>query len=168
VARKKLLTTKQGRQYRDPWRSLVGRKHYIPTRTGPRKGVKLPTASPYPMPPAGWPGTEPEWAIYWAHLEMGLKPQQDFIYLADSPGTDSIQVDFLELAIPVAIQVQGEFWHYEFFRRPRARDIQERATLEQRGYTVVWIDEGDAKADPVFFTQEALRGRDHSKGAMGF
>jgi hypothetical protein len=108
VARKKLLTTKQGRQYRDPWRSLVGRKHYIPTRTGPRKGVKLPTASPYPMPPAGWPGTEPEWAIYWAHLEMGLKPQQDFIYLADSPGTDSIQVDFLELAIPVAIQVQGE------------------------------------------------------------
>lgn len=120
--------------------------------------------SPFPSPPPEWPGTLPEWAIYWAHLSLGLRDGYDFAYLQRDEMT-GIQVDFTEFTVPVAIQVQGLFWHYEFQRRAKPNDIRQRSALESMGYTVVWIDEDAAIRSPVYYLRAALQGRDYSQGA---
>lgn len=123
--------------------------------------------SPFPPPAPEWPGTLPEWAIYWAHTSLGLREGQDFAYLARDPQS-GIQVDFTEFTAAIAIQVQGLFWHYQFRERPRFRDLAQRSELTSLGYTVVWIDEDAAIRSPVYYLQAALRGRDLSIGGGGF
>src|SRR5262249_49332009 len=50
-------------------------------RTGRRSGLADPDKNqPFPDPPMSWLGTLPEWAIYWAHLSLGRKPDEDFQY----------------------------------------------------------------------------------------
>lgn len=142
---------------------LFGRKGYVATRTGPSRGVTRPGTQPYPNPPDSWPGTLPEWAIFWGHTSLGLREGVDFLYLAQAP-TSGIQVDFQELTVPVGIQVQGEFWHYQFRNRPGYRDQFQRGQLGAEGIDVIWIDEDDALANPAYYVQEALQGRDHSFG----
>lgn len=159
--------TKRRTRFREPLRDLFGKKLYVPIKTGPRRGVSDPSDNVVPEPGPYWPGTRPEWAIYWAHLTLDLLEGRDFIYRLSSYATDNIEVDFLELSPSVGIQVQGEFWHYEFRSRAKPRDIQQKARLEAQGMSVIWIDENAALTNPVFFLQEALRGRDHSQG-QGF
>ena len=161
-----IQSTKRRAKALDPFRVSVGKRFYAPIRTGPRRESRWPGESQFPDPPADWKGTLPEWAIYWAHTQLGLKPGVDFLYLLDSPLTGDIQVDFYEVASNTGIQVQGEFWHYEFARRAKPRDLAQRSELTSVGLTVIWIDEDDAIRSPLYYLREALAGRDHSAGGQ--
>lgn len=117
-------------------------------------------------PPPDWPGTRPEWAVWWALTVLGLEPDVDFQYRARLPELEARrygEVDFLIWHAGVAIEIQGEFWHYGVGRDRQAADALRRALVESAGLRLVAIDEGDALADPIYYTREALEGRDHSQ-----
>jgi hypothetical protein len=116
-------------------------------------------------------GTLPEWAIYWAHGQLRLREDEDFQYiprLGATTGNDKgAQVDFLELDINVAINIQGLFWHYGMGALKQFSDLEQRIRIEATGTTYIAIDEDHALADPVFYLREARLGRDYSLMANG-
>ena len=121
-------------------------------------------------PPQDWPGTRPEWAVYWALMVLGLEPGVDFDYRVRMPELEARrygEVDFLVWQAGVAIEVQGTFWHYGVGRDKQTSDALRRALVESAGLILVAIDEEDALADPLYYVREALQGRDHSQAREG-
>jgi very-short-patch-repair endonuclease len=170
-------STTRRRGTTDPTKTLRGREAYVPTRTGRRKGISgTPVLKVYPWPPPpDWTlahpvGTEPEWAIYWAHNQLGLFEGIDFTYQDGIFGHSTLaaSLDFLEYDPPLAIEVQGEFAHYKLGASKLVADLDRRLLLESLGFPVIFIDEPDAERDPVFYLTEALKGIDHSKGGSIF
>lgn len=140
---------------------------YQPFRTGRRRGsgVGQTKDQPFPDPPASWTGTLPEWAIYWAHIVLGRAPFQDFQYIYTVDG--SHYYDFYEFQERIALEINGLYWHYEFNRGRAAQDQILKVHTESLGITLIFIDEDDALANPVFYLREALAERDHSRAATG-
>jgi len=117
-------------------------------------------------PPSWWPGTRPEWAVYWALLILGLRPDVDFQYRARLPELERKrwgEVDFLLPDLQVAIEVQGEYFHYDQGVAQLVTDELKRAMVEGMGMILVWIDGEAVLADPLYYVREALSGRDHSR-----
>lgn len=139
----------------------------VQVRTGRRQGVAGPGKKPaFPPPPLTWEGTLPEWAVYWAHLALGLKDGEDFAYiykLEEAPKG----VDFFEFDLNMAIEIQGLYWHYGFGAAKQLNDLERKIRIESVGITVIFIDEDHALADPVYFLREARNGIDHSRAGKG-
>lgn len=163
-------TLRTGGTLKRAFRDLIGRSGYVPLRTG-RRGGTFEQVERFPNPPANWGGTLPEWAIYWAHLRLGLKENEDFEYLQRLRyvgGTiKGVQVDFLELDLPIAIDIQGVFFHYGFGQSKITADQETRSRVEAVGLTYIAIDEEDAINDPIFYLKEARLGKEHSRIARG-
>ena len=136
----------------------------FPVRTGRRPGITSGSPHPYPEPPEDFTVTRPEWAIYWAHGVLKLKPNEDFIYISHIAG---IQVDFEEIGLGIALNIQGLYWHYVFSGGKQKEDIVTRAQIESTGIILVNIDEDDALRDPLYYLRAALNGIDHSLQAQG-
>jgi len=126
-------------------------------------GQKKPSV---PNPPPTWKGTLPEWAIFWAHLQIGRKPDEDFVYLYKIEQAPN-GIDFFELDLNIGIEIQGLYWHYAFGAAAEVNDLERRSRIESVGIQLIMIDEDDALKDPVFYLQEALQGRDHSMASQG-
>ena len=132
-------------------------------------------SEPAGEPPLWWQlqhpsGTKPEWAVYWGLQKNGKLDGQDFIYQAHIPGTGNsrfINVDFLIPDNYIAIEVQGKFWHLGQGTRKIGSDVLRIESLAAQGVKVVFIDEPDALADPIYYVREALQGNDHSHVATG-
>jgi len=142
------------------------KKNFAPVVTGPRQGTRQDTRPPWLIPPATWTGTLPEWSIYWAHIQLGLKDGQDFqsqFQFSLAPNG----VDFFEFDIQLAIEVNGLYWHYGFGATKQDSDMERRIRIESFGIQVIAIDEDDAMRDPKFYLREARLGRDHSRQTMG-
>ncbi|MCC6629665.1 MAG: hypothetical protein IT340_19985 [Chloroflexi bacterium] len=129
-----------------------------------------------PMPAwwlARYPGgTEPEWAIWWALVRQGKQAEQDFFVHAGigAQGRGVLLNKTIDFVLPydrVAIEVQGLYWHY-LSTAKQATDARRYADLVGAGYSVVFIDEDDALARPIWAAREALAGRDHSKASRRF
>lgn len=117
-------------------------------------------------PPPDWPGTRPEWAVFWGLMQLGYEEGVDFFYLSYTMALgkgDFSQLDFFLPAYRIGIEIQGEFWHYRVGSEAVARDHIRRAQLVGYGIRLIFIDEEDALVDPVYFVREAIAGRDHSK-----
>jgi very-short-patch-repair endonuclease len=164
---------KYGTAFASAIRQLVGKRGYTPIRTGARRGITPSTREVPPMPdwfraenPAA---TEPEWAIYWGHLQLGLKPGVDFIYQYPVDaliGAGKSQVDFYEPDLALVIEVQGIFYHFGL-EGAQFQDHERRDRLEALGYQVIFIDEHDALDDPTFYVRAARVGREFSAFARG-
>jgi len=156
-----------GRQRRSPnqaLRNLAARKYGFPIQTGVRPGTVV-QANPVPDPPPDWPGTRPEYSIYWAHGELDLTEGRDFIFLAQTRLLNdpaSIQVDFLELASLIAIQVDGLFWHTGLGGFKIESDAETDNRLIASGYVPMHINEHNANEDPVWYLREALAYRSYA------
>lgn len=152
-------------------RKLYGRQGRFSARTGARAGTRIPKEQLYPDPPDSWRGTLPEWACFSAHLSLGLRENEDFEYvprLGNVLGNvKGVQVDFMELDVNVAIDIQGIFWHYGLSSLKQFADHVTREHVEGVGITYVAIDEDDILRSPIYYLQEARRGRDHSRAARG-
>ncbi len=125
------------------------------------------TDAPGPVPP-GLIATEPEWAIYWALLRLGYKPGVDFDFQSSQLGgrleRGGMVLDFIITEpLGLAINVEGEYWHYGHGSDKRAKDRAQRIQAASLGLFVVYVDERDARANPIYYTREALAGIDHSR-----
>jgi hypothetical protein len=120
----------------------------------------------YPAMPLWWPGTEPEWAIYWAHEPLGRGPegvQWGYqVPLGGGYNLAGMVPDFLEFEERVAINVQGEYWHYRKGYSILSNDMMQRIIMRRFDYTLIVIDEADAVRDPIYFLSEAIAKVDHS------
>lgn len=146
-------------------RQTFGRKGYVPSRTGIRAGTKI-DDQPFPDPPDTWMGTLPEWAIYWAHISLGLKPHQDFEY---QYFFDNMDLDFFDFDLQIGIEVQGLYWHYEFGGHDKIlQDVDRKIRVAALGVLLVFIDEDMALSNPRYYLEQARNGIDHSRSERGF
>jgi len=148
-------------------RRLFGRKGYFPAKRGPSRAT-YPFAQRPSQAPAGF--TLPEWNVFLAHETLKLKEHQDFDrqWWVGAIGQQAARVDFMEHDVQVAIEIQGLFYHYIGFDGMQVQnDMQRKINLEGHGLTVVFIDEDDANADPVYYLAEARAGQDHSRVGRG-
>jgi len=103
--------------------------------------------------PYTWTGSKAEWAIHEALRELGLKPDEDFIYQAPQFGGrlqyGGASLDFLLPDRNLAINIKTD------------TSVFTDAIMEGWGIKVVNIKEEDALSDPLFYTKEALEGREY-------
>ena len=66
-------------------------------------------------------------------------------------------------SLMTAINVQSIHWHYAD-PVARRRDALTKAMVEGMGLKLIYIDEEDALANAPYYTKEALKGIDHSRG----
>src|SRR5690606_5291091 len=106
--------------------------------------IDLSEREPAGDPPQWWPGTRPEWAVYWGLLQNGRDPQKgDFIYRAMMPSVGSSYystTDFLLNREKIAIEIQGEYWHYAQGPEKLYHDRQRMVLFESMGWTTIFID----------------------------
>ena len=121
-------------------------------------------AEKFPDPPSNWPGSNPEWLVYHALIRLGMKDQ--FTYQsAKMGGRLSKGGAVIDFEIPdrnMALNVTSRYYHYATSPLRMADELQ-RAALEGRGITVIYLDEVDLERDAMYYVREALSGRDHSK-----
>ena len=124
------------------------------------------------MPPS-WEGSKPEWITYVVLQQMGKVPDTDFMYQSPLMGgrldKGGAIVDFLFRNPPdLAINVQGNYYHYGMGVETKTRDILARIQLATQGIILIFIDEDHLEDNPIYYIREALRYRDHSRlGGMG-
>jgi hypothetical protein len=135
----------------------------LPTQATLGKWEKLGEGQSFPNPPEDWTGTLPEWAINWALTRLGCV----FYFQTALGGGRGIiggfVADFYVIEpVELFIQVQGMHWHYELGTSKMQQDALQKALIESDGKTVIYIDEDDALKAPIYYTQQALLGIDHS------
>jgi len=119
-----------------------------------------------PPKPASLRASKPEWYIYWALEQIGLKAGEDFVFQVPFGGgrleMGGAVLDFYIPDIPLVISVQSDYYHY-LRMEDKMQDDFIRIALETSGTQVVYIDEEDALREPMFYAREALNGIDHSR-----
>lgn len=164
-ARRPKLSRIPGVKAPDLWNLVEGYATGYPVRELRRSERREPAGDP----PAWWPGSRPEWAVFWALSVLGLRIGVDFEYRRRMPELESRrwgEVDFLVWSAGVAIEVQGEFAHYGLGSDKLYQDELKRALVESAGFLLVAVDEPDVLRDPLFYVKEALGGRDHSRARV--
>tara|TARA_R100001129_G_scaffold174472_1_gene146787 strand:- start:314 stop:709 length:396 start_codon:yes stop_codon:yes gene_type:complete len=122
--------------------------------------------------PQGWQGSLPEYIAYTTFQSFGLEPGQDFTYQSKLMGgrlsKGGLILDF-EFTNPpdLAVNIQGEYYHYEFGVEVKGSDVMARQLVAGNGITLIFIDESDILTDAEYYCREALRYRDHSRMAGG-
>jgi hypothetical protein len=120
-----------------------------------------------PPPSDGWPGSRPEWKIWWAHERLGLQHGVHFRYQHPAYGgrlvIGGMVIDFVEIRSPIALSVLGRYWHRERGSARQIKDIAQRFLLAQSGRRLIFLDEEDCLKRPLYILKEALRGIDHSR-----
>lgn len=142
--------------------------------TFPRPTAGLPQevqpdrSQPWRNPPADWQGSLPEWAIYWAHsVAVPLRGPEGGVWRYQFPLFGSFMPagfvpDFSEYDLHVTIDVNEE-------DADRNTEVYRALILSsfRPPITHVIIDEEDALSNPVYYLNEALAGRSHSRyGAL--
>ena len=118
--------------------------------------------------PADFPGSLPEYICLITLAEFGKKEGLDFFFQSQFSGgrleKGGLVVDFIFVEPPdLAINIQGEYFHYLQGQGTIARDKLARAQLAAEGVTLIFIDAEDIQRNRKFYVREALQFRDHSK-----
>ncbi len=147
----------------DLWSLTAGAVKGYPLREL-RKQAK---AATIPDPPPDWPGTKPEWIVFFVLLALGYRYGIDFLYRERLPDLFSRrmgEVDFFFPALGLAFEVQGLYYHYERGTEQLQADALKRAIVESEGLQLIVLDEDDLlTGDPFWLVQEALQGREQSR-----
>ena len=131
------------------------------------------TTQQIPEMPSTWEGSGPEWITYVVLQQLGKIPDEDFTYQSPLMGgrldKGGSVVDFMFKDPPdLAINVQGNYYHYGMGTETATRDILARVQLASIGVILIFIDEDRLEDDPFYYVREALRYRDHSRlGSRG-
>ena len=133
----------------------------------PAENITGPPPQPQTGPFAPGIATKPEWYVHWALERLGKRNGVDYTYRGEVELISSLataaQLDFtMNDGSQIAIEIQGIHWHYELGRAKIVEDMVRRTELQASGWTVIQIDEDDALRAPIYYTKEALAGRDHS------
>ena len=123
--------------------------------------------------PEGWPGSLPEYLVYRSLTEEFNKTEgSDFTYQSSLLGgrlfKGGVVLDFYYYNPPdLAINVQGEYYHYGMGLTPMQNDRLVRAQMAGEGITLIFIDENDILNNVDHFVEEALNYKDHSRLGSG-
>lgn len=122
--------------------------------------------------PADWPGSLPEYVALVALRRLGKLAGEDFTYQSALAGgrmeKGGVVLDFMFFNPPdLAINIQGDYYHYELGTEIRSRDIIAREQMASQGIFLIFVDESDLLKDPIFYMREALNYRDHSRMGRG-
>ncbi len=130
---------------------------------------RLHVMEPAGDPPDEWEGTRPEWAVKWGLDRNGFVINEDYYYDFNVGGFEASYFSKFDFVVPefqIAIEVQGEFWHYAQGSEVIANDEMRRIAAYTQDYILIFIDENDVLERPEFLVEEALRGVDHSKSGI--
>ena len=131
------------------------------------------TTQTIPEIPASWEGSGPEWTTYITLINLGKIVDEDFTYQSPLMGgrldKGGSVIDFMFKNPPdLAINVQGNYYHYGMGVETKTRDILARVQLASLGIILIFIDEDMLEENAIYYIQEALRYRDHSRlGSRG-
>ena len=120
-------------------------------------------------PPSDWPGSVPEFMVFTSLVNTFKKvPGLDFSYQSERMGgrldKGGLIIDFIFNDPPdLAINVQGEYYHYGKGKFVMQNDIMIRQILAGQGLDLIFIDENDILKDVDYYVREALNKKDHSK-----
>lgn len=114
-----------------------------------------------PDPPEDWPGSKPEWLIFWALQKLKIDFEYQTPRLGGRLSKGGVVIDFLIPSLSLAINVQSIYYHYRT-NVQRTNDALQRVQLEGLGIIVIYIQEANALANPIFYVQEAIRGIEHN------
>jgi hypothetical protein len=123
--------------------------------------------------PSDWTGSVPEYLVYVSLTTKQNKQEGiDFTYQSPLMGgrlnKGGVVIDFLFTDPPdLAINVQGEYYHYGLGATFMQNDIIIRAQMASEGITLIFIDESDILEDVDYYVRQALNYRDHSQLAGG-
>ena len=123
--------------------------------------------------PSDWTGSVPEYLVYSSLIsKQGKLEGIDFTYQSPLMGgrlnKGGVVIDFLFTDPPdLAINVQGEYYHYGLGATFMQNDIIIRAQMASEGITLIFIDESDILEDLDYYVRQALNYRDHSQLAGG-
>ena len=118
--------------------------------------------------PDSFPGSLPEYLTFITLQEFGKVPDVDFFFQSSFQGgrleRGGLVIDFIFADPPdLAINIQGEFFHYLQGQSTIARDVIAREQLAAEGITLIFIDAEDVELDRRFYVSQALNFRDHSR-----
>ena len=119
--------------------------------------------------PSDWPGSLPEFLVYASLItKQGKIEGIDFSYHSPLMGgrldKGGVVIDFLFADPPdLAINVQGEYYHYGLGSTFIQNDIIIRAQMAGQGINLIFIDESDILEDVDYYVRQALNYRDHSQ-----
>ena len=120
-------------------------------------------------PPSDWPGSVPEYIVFNSLVTTFNKdPNIDFSYQNEYLGgrldKGGLILDFVFQNPPdLAINVQGEYYHYGKGKIITQHDILAREQIAGMGIILIFIDESDVLKDVDYYVKEALNYKDHSK-----
>jgi len=123
--------------------------------------------------PPGWEGSLPEYLVYRSLTEsFGKIEGVDFTYQSSLLGgrlfKGGVVLDFLFTDPPdLAINVQGEYYHYGMGVTFLQNDILVRQQMAGDGINLIFIDENDILNDVDYYVREALNYKDHSRLGAG-
>ena len=119
--------------------------------------------------PPDWNGSIPEYLVYQSLIEkQGKQPGIDFTYQSALMGgrldKGGVVLDFVFIDPPdLAINVQGEYYHYGLGATFIQNDIIIRHQIAGQGINLIFIDENDVLEDVDYYVRQALNYKDHSK-----
>ena len=119
--------------------------------------------------PPNWEGSLPEYLVYRSLIEsFGKQEGIDFTYQSSLLGgrlfKGGVILDFFFNNPPdLAINVQGEYYHYGMGATYLQNDIMVRQQMAGEGINLIFIDESDILNDVDYYVREALNKKDHSK-----
>ena len=119
--------------------------------------------------PEGWAGSLPEYLVYRSLTEEFNKVDGiDFSYQSSLLGgrlfKGGVILDFYFFNPPdLAINVQGEYYHYGKGKVMIQNDMLTREQVASMGINLIFIDESDVLKDVDYYVKEALNYKDHSK-----
>ncbi len=118
--------------------------------------------------PSDWAGSVPEFLVYASLIKQGKIEGVDFTYQSALMGgrldKGGVVLDFTFYDPPdLAINVQGEYYHYGLGATYIQNDIIIRQQMAGQGINLIFIDENDVLEDVDYYVREALNYKDHSK-----
>ena len=120
-------------------------------------------------PPSDWPGSVPEFMVYRSLINTFNKiPGLDFSYQNERMGgrldKGGLILDFIFSNPPdLAINIQGEYYHYGMGATFIQNDIIVRQQMAADGINLIFIDESDILEDVDYYLREAFNYKDHSQ-----
>lgn len=120
-------------------------------------------------PPSNWTGSVPEFMVFSSLINTFNKISGiDFSYQNERMGgrldKGGLILDFIFTNPPdLAINVQGEYYHYGKGKFVMQNDMFARQVIASQGITLIFIDENDILNDVDYYVREALNYKDHSK-----
>tara|TARA_R100001230_G_C5649163_1_gene154484 strand:- start:680 stop:1084 length:405 start_codon:yes stop_codon:yes gene_type:complete len=119
--------------------------------------------------PSSWTGSIPEYLVYNSlTTTFGLTDGIEFSYQSAFMGgrldKGGVILDFFFYDPPdLAINVQGEYYHYGLGVTFVQNDIIVRQQMAGQGINLIFIDESDILDDVDYYVKEAFNYKDHSQ-----